>query len=143
MAVSSRVRAPQNDAQMPDPHSDPTGILQLLASYLKMFADQGLGAQQLAQAFGPESGFVLDWPAGTMIPTPLAMLDVKDAALARKFLDTLATLPIAAGVEFTHEEAGGISYYRLPPTGIGLFPLQVTLGLTREMRDRGVERWMR
>jgi hypothetical protein len=130
VAVSSRVETPRQDARLPDPHSDPTGVLQLLASYIKMFTDQGLGAQQLAQAFGPESGFLLDWPAGTMIPTPLAMLDVKDAALAHKFLDTLMTLPVAAGVAFTHQEAGGISYYSLPPTGIGFFPLRVTLGLS-------------
>ena len=129
VAVSSRVHAPP-DAQLPDPHSDPTGVLQLLASYLKIFADQGLGMQQLGEAFGPESGFLLDWPAGVMIPAPVVMMDVRDAALAKKFLDTLTTLPIAAGVEFTHQDAGGISYYSLPPTGIGLFPLQVTVGLT-------------
>jgi hypothetical protein len=129
VAVSSRLQPP-GDAQLPDPHSDPTGILQLLASYEKMFTDQGLGAQQLAQAFGPEDGFVLDWPAELMVPAPVAMIDVRDAALARKFLDTLTTLPIAAGVEFTRQEAGGISFYSLPPTGIGFFPLQVTLGLT-------------
>jgi hypothetical protein len=129
VAVSGRVQA-LDDAQLPDPHSDPTGVLQLLASYGKTFADQGLGAQQFGQAFGPESGFVLDWPGGAMSPTPVVMMDVKDGGLARKFLDTLATLPLAAGVEFTHQDAGGVSYYSLPPTGIGLFPLQVTLGLT-------------
>jgi hypothetical protein len=130
LAVSGRVQVPPSDARLPDPHSDPTGLLQLAASYLKIFADQGLGTQQLEQAFGPESGFLLDWPAGTMIPAPLAMMDVKDVGLAKKFLDTLTALPLAAGVEFTHVEAGGISLYTLPPTGIGLFPLQVTLGLT-------------
>lgn len=117
-------------AQLPDPKSDPTGILQLIESYVKVFNDQGLGAQQLAEAFGPESGFVVDWPAGAVIPTPLAMVDVRDAAKARKFLDTLAALPIAAGVSFTRTEDGGITLYSLPPTGIGIFPLQVTLGLT-------------
>jgi len=102
----------------------------LVASYLKIFSDQGLGAQQLGEAFGPESGFVLDWPAGAMFPAPLMMLDVRKPVLARKFLDTLSTVPIADGVEFTRQEAGGIVYYSLPSTGIGLFPLQVTLGLT-------------
>ncbi len=129
VAMSSRVQAPEN-AQLPDPHADPSGVLQLLASYEKMFTDQGLGVKELGQAFGPESGFLLDWPAGVMIPAPLVMMDVRDPVLARKFLDTLATLPIAAGVEFTHQEAGGIAFYSLPQTGIGLIPLQVTLGLT-------------
>jgi hypothetical protein len=137
VAVSGRVQTP-GDSQFLDPHSDPTGVLQLLNSYVKAFADQGLGAQQFTQAFGPESGFLLDWPAGTMIPTPLMMMDVKDAALARKFLDTLATLPLAAGVEFTHQEAGGIAFYSLPSTGIGLIPLQVTLGLTGKFVAAGL-----
>jgi hypothetical protein len=129
VAVSNRAQI-IGDAQMPDPKADPTGVLQLMASYVKIFAGKGLGEQQLEQAFGPESGFVVDWPPGAIIPMPLAMLDVRDAALARKFLDTLATLPIAAGVDFTHEDADGISFYSLPPIGAGLFPLQVTVGLT-------------
>jgi len=129
LLASSRMGTPA-DARIPDPKSDPTGILALLASYVKMFTGQGLGAQQLAQAFGPESGFVLDWPASSVIPTPLAMLDVRDPALARKFLDTLATLPLAAGVEFSHQDAGGISFYSLPRSGIGIFPIQLTLGMT-------------
>jgi hypothetical protein len=131
VAVSDRMEALGN-LQMPDPKADPTGILQLLESYVQIFAAQGLGAEQLGQAFGPETGFVLDWPAGSMIPTPLAMVDVRDGRKAHKFMDTLATLPSSAGVSFTHQEAGGISYYSLPQTGIGFFPLQVTLGLTEK-----------
>jgi len=129
VALANRVQQ-IGDAQMPDPKADPTGILQLLASYVKIFADQGLGARQLGQAFGPESGFVLDWPAGALNPTPLVMMDVREPALARKFLDTMATLPLAAGVDFTHQDDGGIALYSLPPMGMGLFSLQVTLGLT-------------
>jgi len=129
VAANGRVEK-LDGTQWPDPKSDPSGVLQLLESYMKVFMDQGLGMEQVGQAFGPESGFLLDWPAGAVIPTPLAMVDVRDAAKARKFLDTLATLPIAAGISFTHEESGGIALYSLPPTGIGLFPLQVTLGLS-------------
>jgi hypothetical protein len=117
-------------AQLPDAKSDPSGLLSLLNSYVKIFADQGLHSQQYDQAFGPESGFILDWPSAAVIPTPLVTLDVRDPKLARKFLDTLATLPLAAGVEFTHQDAGPISLYTLPSTGIGFFPIQVTLGLT-------------
>lgn len=129
VAVSERVQA-LGSFQMPDPKSDPSGVLQLIESYVQVFKDQGLGPEQLAQAFGPESGFLLDWPPGSVIPTPLAMVDVRDAGKARKFLDTLQTLPIAAGVNFTRQDAGAITFYTLPQTGIGLFPLQVTLGLT-------------
>jgi len=129
IAVSDRV-ASLGNAQMPDPKADPSGLLSLIASYLQVFSSQGLGAQQLAQAFGPESGFVLDWPSSSMIPTPLGMLDVRQPVLARKFLDTLTTLPLAAGVEFTHQDIDGIAFYNLPLTGIGIFPIQFTLGLT-------------
>lgn len=128
IATSSRLRNLAS-VNLPDPKSDPSGILRLVDSYVKIFAGQGLGAEQVAQAFGPESGFVLDWPAGAVIPTPLVMVGVRDAAKARKFLDTLATLPLAAGVSFTHTDEGGIAFYSLPPAGIRMFPLQVTLGL--------------
>jgi hypothetical protein len=129
LAVSGRLGT-LGQVGMPDPKSDPTGVLQLLESYVQVFAKQGLGADQFGKAFGPESGFVLDWPNGSMIPTPLVMLDVRDPALARKYLDTLATLPLAAGVDFTHADADGIALYSLPPSGFGIFPLQPTLGLT-------------
>ena len=149
VAVSSRLQS-MGDAQMPDPKTDPSGMLQLLASYLKTFSDQGLGAQQFGKAFGPESGFLLDWPTGAMIPAPLVMMDVRDGVLAHKFLDTLTTLPLAAGVAFSRQDAGGISFYSLPPTGIGIFPLQVTMGLTgkcviaglnMDAIKQGAERW--
>jgi len=129
LAVSGRLGTVAQGG-LPDPKSDPTGILQLLDSYLQTFANQGLGAKEFGRAFGPESGFVLDWPNGSMIPTPLVMLDVRDPALARKFLDTLATLPLAAGVDFTHADSGGIALYSLPPSGFGIFPLEPALGLT-------------
>ena len=116
--------------RLPDAKDDPSGILQMFDSYLKAFTDQGLGLQQLQHAFGPEAGFVLSWPAASMIPTPLLMADVRDQAEARKFLDTLPTLSLSPGVAFAHLDDGGISFYTLPQTGIGLFPLQVTLGVT-------------
>ena len=129
IATSQRIES-MGAVQLPDPKNDPTGLLQMLESYLKVFTDQGLGPEQLAKAFGPESGFVLDWPPGAMVPTPLLMADVRDPAKARKFLDTMATLPLGEGLNFTHTDQGGISFYSLPQTGIGFFPLQITLGLT-------------
>jgi hypothetical protein len=129
IAADERVQG-LDEVKMPDPKADQTGVLQLLASYVKVFADQGLGSKEVMEAFGPEAGFVLDWPAGTQTPMPLAAVDVKDKAMAQKFLDTLTKLPIAAGVSFTREDMGDNSYYSLPPTGMGLVPLQVTLGLS-------------
>jgi hypothetical protein len=130
VATSERVQA-LGDVQMPDSKSDPSGVLGLLETYMKAFKDQGLGPDQLAQAFGPETGFVLSWPAGAMIPAPLVMADVRDPAKARKFMDTLASLPLG-GTNFTRTDEGGISYYSLPQFGIGFFPLQITLGLTHK-----------
>jgi len=129
LAVAGRL-GPVVKGGMPDPKADPTGVLQLLDSDLQIFANQGLGPEQFGKAFGPESGFVLDWPSSSMIPTPLVMLDVRDPVLARKFLDTLATIPVAAGADFTHADTGGIAFYSLPPSGFGIFPLQPALGLT-------------
>jgi hypothetical protein len=130
LAIAGRVKPMAAGASLPDPKSDPTGVLQLLDSDLQIFAAQGLGAAQFDKAFGPESGFVLDWPNGSMIPTVLVMLDVRDPALARKFLDTLSTIPLAAGVDFTHADSDGIAWYSLPPSGFGIIPLQPAFGLT-------------
>jgi hypothetical protein len=132
VALSNRVQ-PVGNAQLPPAQADPTGVLQLLDGYLKTFSDQGLGPEQVSKAFGPESGFLLDWPSGAMIPTPLVMMDVRNPALAHRFLETFATLPLAAGLQFSRQDAGGISYYSLPATGIGFFPLQVTLGMTNNL----------
>jgi hypothetical protein len=126
----SAVATKLDEVKLPDPHGDPSGVVQLLESYFKAFTDQGLGVAQYSQAFGPEMGFVLDWPAGSIIPAPLFMSDVKDADVARKFMDTLPKLPLAAGVSFTRSDDGGISFYSLPQTGVGMFPLQATLAQT-------------
>ena len=43
----------------------------------------------------------------------------------------MATVPLPiSGGAFTHMDSGGIAFYSLPQTGIGIFPVQVTLGLT-------------
>ena len=65
-------------------HRSRSGALAMLQPYLKPFADQGLGLEQFKKAFGPESGFVLDWPTGAMAPAPLVMLDVQDDAVAKE-----------------------------------------------------------
>jgi len=130
IAVSAQRIGPLTEVQLPDAKADPTGMFQMVESYLKAFTDQGLGMRQFEQAFGPETGFVLDWPAGSLVPAPLLMADVRNPAMARKFLDTLTTLPIADGVGFARHDVGGISYYSLPQSGIGILSFEATLGLT-------------
>ena len=103
----------------------------ILQRYLKPFQDQGLTLEDLAQAFGPETAFLLDWPTATPIPTPLAALGVADSAKARKFLDALTAPPLSdLGVHFTKHETEGVSYYTMASTSLGFFPLQFTLCLT-------------
>jgi len=110
-----------------DPKSDPFGLAPIIDSAI---AQQGLGAQAFEKAFGPECGFVVDWPAASMIPTPLLLLDVRDPALARKYLDAVAAAAVSMGIAITHADAGGISLYTGPASGFGIFPLQLTIGLT-------------
>ncbi|MGA3170298.1 MAG: hypothetical protein ABSE62_04725 [Chthoniobacteraceae bacterium] len=150
IVVSAQRMGALPGVQLPDPKADPTGMFQILETYLKAFSDQGLGVRQFAQAFGPETGFLLDWPAGSIIPSPLLMMDVRDPAMARKFMDTLSTLPLTAGVGFARHDAGGISYYSLPPSGIGILSFEATLGLTGkcviaalspDAVAQGVRRW--
>ncbi len=70
LASSTRLR-PLGNVEFPDPGSDPSGILAMIKEDLKAFTGKGLGAGQFGQAFGPESGFVLNWPAGALLPRPL------------------------------------------------------------------------
>jgi hypothetical protein len=117
--------------QMPDAKADPTGMIALVESWVGSFSQQGLGTKEFNQAFGPEAGFVLDWGSSSLIPEPLAMIDVRDTAVARKFLDTLADQSFGDS-RFTRQEDSGITYYSLPSTSLGLFPVQFTLGLTKK-----------
>ncbi|HEX4085934.1 MAG TPA: hypothetical protein VHY22_13555 [Chthoniobacteraceae bacterium] len=130
MAVARRLPRLE-DMQLPDAKADPSGLIQMLQGYLKAFEAQGLGLKEFQQAFGPEDGVIVDWPAGFIsYPSPLVMLDVRDAAMARKFFDTLANIPFAPGEGFVRQDEGGLSLYIMPLTGIAFLPLQVTLGLT-------------
>jgi len=130
LAIASRL--PQLGAiQLPDAKADPTGTLAMFEGWEKAFTDRGLGLKQFNQAFGPEGGFLLDWPAGFLsYPGPLVMMDVRDTALARKFLDTLPTVDSGSGAGFTRQDKEGITYYTLPFYGGAIPSLQLTLGLT-------------
>ncbi len=134
LAIGGRAGGEGENVQLPDTldtASDPTGILRTIQSFLKAFEDQGLGSAQFGQAFGPEGGFLINWPSGAVEPAPLVMLDVRDPAEARKFLDTLMTLPIGSGAGFARQEQGGVAYYSLPPSPMGtLLSLQLTMALT-------------
>lgn len=53
-----------------------------------------------AKAFGPDAGVVVDWPSGRMTPAPVALLEVRDNAAAREFLDSLVSkLPGATATD--------------------------------------------
>jgi hypothetical protein len=139
IASCGRFKVPA-DIKLPDSHADATGMLQVLASYLKIFQDQGLGLAELGKALGPESGFILDWQANSMIPAPLVMADVKDQALAGKFLDAFRALPAGNGEGFTRIETGGVTYYNMPLGLVGILPMEASFGLNAKGLVAGLSR---
>ena len=48
-------------------------------------------------------------------------------------------LPADAPVHLTQQQVDGVTYYSLPPTGFGFFPLQVTMAAHGSIRARGAE----
>jgi hypothetical protein len=115
--------------RLPDPSLDTTGVLQALASLRLSLENQGLGFEDFKAAFGPEFGVVIDWTAGAMQPTPLLVLDVKDAARAQKFVEAL-TNGQAGFPAWARQDFDGTHFYSMPPGSAGLLPITPVLAVT-------------
>jgi hypothetical protein len=78
-------------------------------------------------AFGPEFGTLIDWVAGEPQPSTLLAMDVRDAAMAKNFVE--AFVGGAAGTPWGREEKDGVTIYQSPPAE-GLIAFTPTLALT-------------
>jgi hypothetical protein len=99
-----------------------TAFLPNLAAWQKDLADKGLKFTDFNQAFGPEFGVTLSWPQGNAQPSTLLTLDVRDAALAKRFFEAIAGDLIGASTA-NREEKDGATIYETPPTpGLAILP---------------------
>jgi len=89
---------------------------------------KGLKLGDFGKAFGPEFGTIVDWSANAAQPSTLFAADVRDASVAKNFVDAL-TGPQAGPQQWTREEKEGVTFYQSPPSQ-GLFSFSPTVAVT-------------
>ena len=110
----------------------PAGTLGMLGGWqniLTSFTTAGLSMNDFIGAFGPEAGFVADWPTQSQVPSLLLALDVRDAEKARKFMDALAQSSGSGGA-WIPQTVDGSSFLHMPQTVFGMVPLDLTVAQT-------------
>ncbi len=111
---------------LPEQIAPPEALAPLLSPFAPGLAAMGkdLGNVQwpdFIRAFGPEAALLAAWPAEEETPAVLLTLDVRDAARAKEFIDTLT------GAEWVREERGGATFYQAPAGAIPLFAPTIAL----------------
>lgn len=91
-------------------------------------AAKDLKLADFPKAFGPEFGTLIDWAEGAPQPSPLLAMDVRDAAIAKNFVEAL-TGGAAGTAPWGREEKDGVMIYQSPPAA-GLIAFAPTLALT-------------
>lgn len=113
--------------RLPDPTLDATGVLRLLSALGRALDEQGLSMKELGEAFGPEVGSALDWPAAAAQPSLLLSLDVRDAAKAQKFVEFFTGGQMGMPA-WGRQQVDDTQFYAFQ-TG-GLVPVTPTLAMT-------------
>ncbi len=134
--------------ELPDSAGLVGGYLPMLAPLEKALAAKGLAWADLGKAFGPELGVVADWAQKDTQPSAVLGLDVRDAVMARAFVEVL-TGEAAGTPPWGRAEKDGVTLFQSPP-GEGLVPFApalaltekfVVLGLSPEGVQGAVARW--
>jgi hypothetical protein len=94
----------------------------------KALGDQGLKWADLAKAFGPESGAVVNWAQNSPQPSALLACEVRDAAKAKSFVNVF-TGGVAGSLPWGRQENEGVTLYQ-SPAGSGLISITPCLALT-------------
>lgn len=153
LALSSAATVLFYSAAMPEQIELPESSLPALSMFLpalapmeKALAAKGLKVSDLSRAFGPEFGMLLDWNQGALQPSIFTAIDVRDAAIARSFVDVV-TAPTAGGPSWTKAEADGVTIFTAPVEGLALTAPSVALtekflvaGLSAETVKAGLGR---
>jgi hypothetical protein len=97
----------------------------------------GINLEMWNNAFGPEFGWVGDWPATSPWPAILAALPVKDAAQANHILTAMTMAPENDGA-WTRKEKEGVTYFTTQ-RAVNFLTFSPTLGLTDRMLIGGAD----
>ena len=89
---------------------------------------KGLKLGDFGKAFGPEFGTLVNWSAGAAQPSTLFAADVRDAGVAKNFVEALTGAETGAQ-QWTREEKDGVTLFQSPPPQ-GLFSFAPTVALT-------------
>ncbi len=102
------------------------GGLAALRGMMTMLETHGVKMADLRAAFGNETEVQLDWPASSAQPSLIASLDVRDHALADKFVDNFAnTLNAEASWQVT--QANGLIFHTMSAPGVSFVSPTITL----------------
>ncbi len=117
--------------EAPNAAADPSGFLNALQSISGQLSQQGIGGAEFKAAMGPEFSIISDWPASALSPTVAITTEVRDAALARKIVETCC-----AG--WNKQEAGDATYWSAPSKE-GMFAISPTVALTEKHVLLGID----
>ena len=102
------------------------GGLAMLRGLGAMLEAHGLKLADLRAAFGNEGAVQLDWPAGAAYPSLIASLDVRDHALADKFVDNFANT-LNAEAAWQVSQADGLVFHTMSSPGVSFVSPTLTL----------------
>ncbi len=108
------------------PALDRAGLAGILGGLRSALETAGLQPEDFARAFGPEAAVILDWAEGNPQPALLLNLDVRDRALAERFLDAL-TGGGAGGPEWVRQERSGALIRVMPQEGLAILSPTIAL----------------
>jgi len=108
--------------ELPDNSLALAAFLPNFAAMDKSLTDKGLKFADFGKAFGPEFGLVINWAQSSAQPSTLLTLDVRDSALAKRFVDVIeGGRPGSAPAN--REEKPGVTIYEEPSgSGFPVFP---------------------
>ena len=94
------------------PGTPASGLLMSIQELAAMLHDHNVTLARFAKAFGNEFSLHLDWPSGQAQPALLLTVDVRDSALAGKFVDDL-TNTLSAEAAWEVSQSGGLTFHTM------------------------------
>lgn len=131
---AAAIQAPAEKMQPDQTVMNSLDMVPLFALLESALAAQQVSANDLPKAVGPEIGVALDWPGDGGTPQPTLAVEVRDRALAEKFVGALID-PRLSGFEASTLKEGDVTYYMMPETPYG----RPTLALTDQFLVLGLD----
>ena len=108
------------------PGTPVSGVLAGLQELASSLHARGVSLERFRQAFGNEVSLGLDWPAGRTQPSLVASVDVRDRAVADRFVSDLTAAPLSEASWQTAQNLG-LTFHTLRTPSVSLFSPTLTL----------------